>query len=93
MKTLATLFVFLSLASIFGSTMARYLLVDIGSNDEKMEEGIGSRHVMVSGNICYIKTVSVLFARNIYIYVTHKIFNVLYAYCKQVWTMRNVIQR
>ena len=78
MKTLATLFVFLSLASIFGSTMARYLLVDIGSNDEKIEERIKSRSVKVSGNISYLKTASVskdldLFDRNIYIYVTHDI--------------------
>ena len=65
MKALATLFVFLSLVSIFGPTMARYLLVDIGSNDEKIEDRIKSRYVGVSGNICFIKTVSVSTATSI----------------------------
>ena len=106
MKSLATLFVFLCLVSIFGSTMARYLLVDIGSNDEKIEDRIKSRYVGVSGNICFIKTVSVSTVTSIcfkiwiclieiYTFMLHMIFNVSYVYCKQVWRipMRIPIQR
>ena len=59
MKALTILFVFLSMASIFVPSMARYLLVNMGNNDEKMEENAGDNDVMVKGNISYKKTVSV----------------------------------
>ena len=65
MKALTTLFVFLSLTSIFGSTMERYLLVDIGNNDEKIEENAGGNDLMEKGDIFYIKSVSVSTAKHI----------------------------
>ena len=50
MKAFTTLFVFISLASIFGSTMARYLLVDVANNDDKIKENAGGQHVMVKAS-------------------------------------------